>query len=84
MDEVEAVRAQLRAVREELTAVRFRLLGLQTALGPAAEAEYDEADPASRMHSAIGCGLRDRLDPLIQDLDAAAEEDAGSRGTVPT
>lgn len=66
-------RSRLRVLHEEL---------LATVPESAPEADLDpEADPGEveRMRTAIGCGLHDRLEPLIRDLlDAAgvAEEEA--------
>ncbi len=77
MADLQQAREQLRAAAGELEDLRTRLLGLQASL-PLTPADTSREDleepptPASEMHAALGCVVRDYLDPLIRDLRAAA------------
>lgn len=76
MADLEQAKEQLRAAAGELEDLRARLLGLQTSLpltpNDTSREDIEEfATPASEMHAALGCVVRDHLEPLIRDLRAA-------------
>lgn len=80
MTEVDQAKTQLRRVVETLQAIRSQLLGLQASIPPTdQETSLDdlegEPDAPTAIRAALANALRDRLDPLIQDLAAVAEEE---------
>ena len=73
-ERIEFVRLQLRAMRSELQDLETRLILLQQALtpflpGPSIEdLDADKPDPATLLHSSVGCWLRDRLSPMLTEM----------------
>lgn len=69
------VRLQLLAMRSELRDLETRLILLQQTLtpflpGPSNEdLDDDKQDPATRLHSSLGCWLRDRLSPMLTEME---------------
>ena len=81
MGHVVLMRQGLRESARELQKVREQLVELKRTapLSERPEADRDaERDPLSEMRTIIECGLHDCLEPLIQDLLAAAEYQAKS------
>jgi hypothetical protein len=69
------VRLQLRAMKSELQDLESRLILLQQALTPLLpdpsneDLDPDKPDPATLLHSSLGCWLRDRLSPLLTEME---------------
>lgn len=90
MVSVQEAQAQIFAKVRELEGVRDTLLGLLAELPPSHEEESkDDIDPnrdpepAEEMRAIIGCVVHDYLEPLIRDLQSAAEyKPRPSRGLV--
>lgn len=83
MGSVALMRNGLRESARELQKARETLLELKE-LAPHPERpdeDHDaEPDPLADLRAVIECGLHDRLEPLIQDLLAAADRWAGQEG----
>jgi hypothetical protein len=78
MGNVALMRNGLRESARDLQKVREQLLELKKMVPlppqePCAEERDEERDPLSEMKAIVECGLHDCLEPLIQDLLAAAE-----------
>jgi hypothetical protein len=71
------VRLQLRAMKSELQDLETRLILLQQTLTPflpgpsEKDLDADEPDPATLLHSSLGCWLRDRLSPMLTEMERA-------------
>jgi len=68
---------ELHRIVEDIGAIRFRLLGVQASLpiSPLERdplLESDAPDTTTEIRSAIGCILRDRIDPALRALRTAA------------
>ena len=79
MNEVEQAKTRLRRVVETLQAIRSQLVGLQAGIPPSGEETSredleEEPDAQTAIRAALAMALRDRLDPLIEELGAAAGE----------
>lgn len=78
-ERIEFVRLQLRAMRSELQDLETRLILLQQALtpflpGPSIEdLDAGQPDPATLLHSSVGCWLRDRLSPMLTEMERVGE-----------
>lgn len=75
---IEGARQEVRAAAGELKSIRYRLLGVHAGIPPSpheASLEDLEGDPDVEMEirTVIANGIRNCLDPLIDDLLAAAE-----------
>jgi hypothetical protein len=77
---IKGAREELGRIAGELIAIRYRLLGVQASIPPSPYERSPEdlgegaADVATELRSVIGIGIHDSLEPLIQDLLAAAED----------
>jgi hypothetical protein len=82
MCDLALIRNGLRENARELQKIREQLLELRRMVPPPREPldEDAEPDPLPVMRAIIECGLQDRLEPLIQDLLAAADRWTGQRG----
>jgi hypothetical protein len=77
MNEVDQARTQLRRVVETLQAIRSQLVGLQASIPPTGQETSredleGEPDAPTAIRAALANALRDRLDPLIEDLREVA------------
>lgn len=77
MNEVDQARTQIRRIVETLEAVRSQLLGLQAGIPPteqetSLEDLEGEPDAPTAIRAALANALRDRLEPLIEDLRAVS------------
>jgi hypothetical protein len=82
---IEGARKQVQAAAGDLRAVRERLLGVQRSIPPSAQEVspgdlVGEPDGETEIRTVIANGIENCLNPLIEDLDAAADE--GVSGTV--
>jgi hypothetical protein len=73
-EKVDFVRLQLLAMRSELQDLETRLILLQQTLtpllpDPTEEDLADKPDPATLLHSTLGCWLRDRLSPMLTEME---------------
>jgi hypothetical protein len=75
---IKGAQEELRRAAEELMAIRYRLLGVQASIPPSPSERSTEdlhegaADVATELRSVIGVAIHDSLEPLIQNLLAAA------------
>jgi len=74
---IEGARKELRAAARDLTAIRYRLLGVQASIPPSAQeiSRGDlegEPDVETELRTVIANVIQNCLDPLINDLLAAA------------
>jgi hypothetical protein len=77
MNEVDLARRQLGPLIEGLRGIRYQLADIQASIPPTREETSPEdlegeLDAATEIRAILGNALRDRLDPLIRDLIAAA------------
>ena len=75
---IEGARKEMRAAAGDLKSIRYRLSGVQGSLAPSAQETSRgdlEGDPdvETEIRSVIANGIQNCLDPLIDDLLAAAE-----------
>jgi hypothetical protein len=78
MGHVAVIRKGLHESVRELQAIRERLIELKRQVVPPGTTAGDgdaEPDPLSEMGAVIECGLHDCLEPLIRDLQAAADRE---------
>lgn len=80
---IEGARQEMRAAAGDLSSIRYRLLGVQAEIPPSpqeASQEDLEGDPdvETEIRTVIANGIKNCLDPLIDDLLAAAEYQSGS------
>ena len=76
---IEGARKEMQAIAGELESIRYRLLGVQASVprSPLETSLKDlegEPDAATELHSLIGIGIQDHLEPLIRDLLTAADD----------
>jgi hypothetical protein len=77
MSTLEMEKRQIRRLLEDLRGSRYQLIGIQASIPPTRQEtspEDLESDPdaPTAVRSLLANAVRDRLDPLIRDLDAAA------------
>ncbi|MFY9820180.1 MAG: hypothetical protein WAM82_02290 [Thermoanaerobaculia bacterium] len=75
---IEGARKEVRAVIEDLKAIRYRLWGVYGSIPPTAQETSRgdlEGDPdvETELRTVIANGVRNGLDPLIDDLETAVE-----------
>jgi hypothetical protein len=82
-ERLQVVLEHLEKIRLEIQAVEGDLIRLQQVITPylpvvsSDEAVQDELDPATYLHSMIGCWLRDRLSPLLREVAGLIENPRG-------
>ena len=75
---IEGARQEMRAAAGDLKSIRYRLLGVQASIPPSPQ-ETSQGDLAgnpdveTELRTVIANGIQNCLDPLIDDLLAAAE-----------
>lgn len=75
---IEDARKAMRAAAGDLTSIRYRLLGVHASIPPASQ-ETSKEDlegeivVETELRTVIAIGIRDCLDPLINDIATAAE-----------
>jgi hypothetical protein len=79
---IEGARQEMRATAGDLKSIRYRLLGVHAGIPPSpqeASREDLEGDPdvETELRTVIANGIQNCLDPLIDDLLAAAEYQSG-------
>jgi hypothetical protein len=80
---LQMVLEHLQKIRIEIQAVESNLIRLQQVITPylpvvsSDEAVQDEVDPATYLHSSIGCWLRDQLSPLLREVSGVIENPRG-------
>lgn len=85
LERVAFVQLQLQAMKSELQDLETRMLVLQQTLTPFLpdpsneDLDADPPDPASLLHSALGCWLRDRLSPMLTEIERVVAGAGGSR-----
>ncbi|MBW8875682.1 MAG: hypothetical protein JF614_12025 [Acidobacteria bacterium] len=75
---IKGARKEMWAVAGDLTSIRYRLLGVQASVPPSAQetsqGDLDgEPDVETEIRTVIANGIQSCLDPLIDDLLAAAD-----------
>jgi hypothetical protein len=83
MTALDLARRQIRRVRETLQDARYQLIGVQASIPPSrqeasTEDLKDDPDAPTGLRSILANAVRDSLDPLIQDLNTAAEYEPGA------
>jgi hypothetical protein len=77
---IEGARKQVQAAAGDLRAIRERLLAVQRSIPPSAQEVspgdlVGEPDGETKIRTVIANGIENCLNPLIDDFDAAADED---------
>lgn len=84
LERIAFVRLQLLAMKSEIQDLETRMIVLQQTLTPFLpdpsneDLDADPPDPASLLHSTLGCWLRDRLSPMLTEMERVGAGAGGS------
>ena len=88
MTALDLARRHIGRLSEHLRGVRYQLIGIQASIPPTRQETSPEdlgsdPDAATQVRSIVANTIQDNLDPLIRDLDMAAEYEPSQEGSLP-